>query len=244
MTPLVVALAGTDHHPFDRLVHWVDDAATRHPDLRFFVQYGTAAPPTVAEGRAYLEHDVMIDLMEHALLIVCHGGPGTIMDAAKPGTCHWSCPVTRRSASTSTVTSSASRGSSPTLEIATLIGSVESLRHEVDQAVTSGPRRRASAAVATARDEARALLATELDSLINIPRPRRGSSPQVRGRHRSLSGRATRTSGVRRCGYTPIHGMRATSRAGQAPPGATIPSVSATCGCSALTTPRTRWRVM
>ena len=185
MTPLVVALAGTDHHPFDRLVHWVDDAATRHPDLRFFVQYGTAAPPTVAEGRAYLEHDVMIDLMEHALLIVCHGGPGTIMDAREAG--HVPLVVPRDPALGEHVDGHQQRFARVVADtqIATLIGSVESLRHEVDQAVTSGPRRRASAAVATARDEARALLATELDSLINIPRPRRG----LRRRSAAATGR-------------------------------------------------------
>ena len=51
MTPLVVALAGTDHHPFDRLVEWVDAAALRHPDVRFLVQHGgtTRAPGSLRE---------------------------------------------------------------------------------------------------------------------------------------------------------------------------------------------------
>ena len=69
MKPLVLALSGTDHHPFERMVSWIDLAASRHPDLRFVVQHGTAAPPAVAEGRDYLAHDEMVDLIAQALLV-------------------------------------------------------------------------------------------------------------------------------------------------------------------------------
>ena len=78
---LVVAVVGTDHHPFDRLVEWVDAAALRHPEHRFFVQHGASTPPTVAEGAPYVSHAELSSMLGEAAVMVCHGGPGTIMDA-------------------------------------------------------------------------------------------------------------------------------------------------------------------
>lgn len=172
MIPLVLALSGTDHHPFDRLVHWMDDAAACHPDVRFLVQHGRSTPPTVAEGTAYLEHDVMTDLMRQALVVVCHGGPGTLMDAREAG--HLPLVVPRDPALGEHVDGHQQRFARMVADagVAVHVASVEAWRREVDQAVTDGPRPRTSAAVATARDAARALLATELDALITIPRPR------------------------------------------------------------------------
>ncbi len=85
MSGLVLALAGTDHHPFPRLVQWMDAAATRRPDVRFVVQHGSAPAPQVAEGHAFLAHDVLTSLVAEASVVVCHGGPGTIMDARAAG---------------------------------------------------------------------------------------------------------------------------------------------------------------
>lgn len=82
---LVVAMVGTDHHPFDRLVDWIDDAARRHPDTRFIVQHGESKPPEVAEGHAYLPHERITELLAEAVGAVVHGGPGTIMDARGAG---------------------------------------------------------------------------------------------------------------------------------------------------------------
>lgn len=172
MKPLVLALSGTDHHPFDRMVSWIDLAASRHPDLRFVVQHGTAAPPAVAEGRDYLAHDEMVDLIAQALLVVCHGGPGTIMDAREAG--HVPLVMPRDPALGEHVDDHQQRFASLVSGggIASHVDSVEALQREVDQAVTGGPRRRVSDGVAAARDQARARLATELDALIAIPRPR------------------------------------------------------------------------
>lgn len=85
MSALVLALAGTDHHPFARLVHWMDAAATRRPDVRFVVQHGASPAPQVAEGHAFVSHDVLTALVAEAAVVVCHGGPGTIMDARAAG---------------------------------------------------------------------------------------------------------------------------------------------------------------
>ena len=85
MSVTVVAVLGTDHHPFDRLVGWMDEAARRHPDVRFVVQHGASRAPVRAEGHAFLGHDALVHLLRSADVVVCHGGPGTITDARAVG---------------------------------------------------------------------------------------------------------------------------------------------------------------
>lgn len=84
---LVVVTVGTDHHPFDRLIHWVDDwLATRAArSVQCVIQYGTSAPPRIATGRAYLEHSELQDLLGSATVVVSHGGPGTITESRRHG---------------------------------------------------------------------------------------------------------------------------------------------------------------
>jgi UDP-N-acetylglucosamine transferase subunit ALG13 len=50
----VLVVLGTDHHPFDRLVQWIDEfAATQEPDYRCLVQHGyTTAPARARDGRS------------------------------------------------------------------------------------------------------------------------------------------------------------------------------------------------
>ena len=85
MTDLVVALTGTDHHPFERMVEWIDAAASRRNDVRFVIQHGAARPPVVAEGHGFLSHDRLVALMREAAAVVCHGGPGLITEAREAG---------------------------------------------------------------------------------------------------------------------------------------------------------------
>jgi UDP-N-acetylglucosamine transferase subunit ALG13 len=82
--PLVVVLVGTDHHPFDRLVGWVDAWAAGH-DARVVIQHGTATPPEHAEGVRLLPGEELAALLQDATAVVCHGGPGTIADARAAG---------------------------------------------------------------------------------------------------------------------------------------------------------------
>jgi UDP-N-acetylglucosamine transferase subunit ALG13 len=85
--PLVFVTVGTDHHPFDRLIRWVDTwlegaAGNR---TRCLIQHGTSAPPTRAQRSDYLTYDAMFAAIEAAEVVVCHGGPGTIMLTAYAG---------------------------------------------------------------------------------------------------------------------------------------------------------------
>jgi UDP-N-acetylglucosamine transferase subunit ALG13 len=81
----VVVVVGTDHHPFDRLCQWVEEWAARRPTARCLIQCGTARTPLRVDSARTLRHDEVLDLMSAATAVVCHGGPGTIMDALQTG---------------------------------------------------------------------------------------------------------------------------------------------------------------
>lgn len=85
--PQVFVSVGTDHHPFDRLVTWVD-AWIGGPGAgraSCFVQSGTSMPPRLAHHRDYLRYDEMEEAFRSSVAVVCHGGPATIMDARRLG---------------------------------------------------------------------------------------------------------------------------------------------------------------
>jgi UDP-N-acetylglucosamine transferase subunit ALG13 len=78
--PLVFATVGTDHHPFDRLVGWVDAWLSRRSrDVRCFIQRGTSNPPGCAPSTDYLSYQALQAALGDAHAVVCHGGPATIM---------------------------------------------------------------------------------------------------------------------------------------------------------------------
>ncbi len=85
--PLVFVTVGTDHHPFDRLVTWVDDwffddGCGR---ARGMIQVGTSRPPRSVEWRDYLPAEEMQAALDRAAVVVCHGGPGTVMHCRRNG---------------------------------------------------------------------------------------------------------------------------------------------------------------
>lgn len=81
----MVACLGTDQHPFPRLVRWLDDLAASHPEYEVVVQHGFSEAPRVSTGHAFMSYDSLFDLIVSADLTVCHGGPGTLMDAHRAG---------------------------------------------------------------------------------------------------------------------------------------------------------------
>jgi UDP-N-acetylglucosamine transferase subunit ALG13 len=79
----VVVTVGTDHHPFDRLIGWINDCLARHPERRaeFFVQSGTASVTAACPWSRFLGTDQLGTLLDGADVIVCHGGPASIASA-------------------------------------------------------------------------------------------------------------------------------------------------------------------
>jgi len=85
-TPLVVVAVGTDHHPFTRLIGWIDRwLARRHDAIEAVVQHGTAPPPRFGRAVPYLEHDEFLALAGRAQMVVTHGGPATIAECRRLG---------------------------------------------------------------------------------------------------------------------------------------------------------------
>ncbi len=89
--PLLLVTVGTDHHPFDRLVRWVDGwlaspVGGGTAGLTCLMQTGTSAPPSgVADWEPYFEFNALQAAMGQAAAVVCHGGPGTILGARHLG---------------------------------------------------------------------------------------------------------------------------------------------------------------
>jgi UDP-N-acetylglucosamine transferase subunit ALG13 len=81
--PRVVVTVGTDHHPFDRLIGWINDCLAQHPEQSggFFVQSGTASITPACPGSRFLPTDQLDALLDGAEVIVCHGGPASIASA-------------------------------------------------------------------------------------------------------------------------------------------------------------------
>lgn len=84
-SPLVFVTVGTDHHPFDRLVDWIDRWAPRAPAVRLLVQHGTAHAPAHAEGTPFVGPDEFASTLDEATAVVCAGGPGAIMETRAAG---------------------------------------------------------------------------------------------------------------------------------------------------------------
>jgi UDP-N-acetylglucosamine transferase subunit ALG13 len=81
----VMVAVGTDHHPFDRLVGWVDRWAEAHPEHRCAMQRGTSTAPTSCRSEPYFGYAELQSAMTAASVVVSHGGPATIMDARAVG---------------------------------------------------------------------------------------------------------------------------------------------------------------
>jgi UDP-N-acetylglucosamine transferase subunit ALG13 len=78
--PDVLVTVGTDHHPFDRLVHWVDRwLGAQEEDVQVFAQTGSSAAPRLAEWTPLVPFDDLAAAIARATTVVCHGGGGTIM---------------------------------------------------------------------------------------------------------------------------------------------------------------------
>lgn len=85
-TPLLLVTVGGDHHPFDRLMRWVEDWLVDEGDrVRCVVQSGPARPPANAESLPYLDHQDLLALMSEARAVVSSGGPATLSEARRLG---------------------------------------------------------------------------------------------------------------------------------------------------------------
>lgn len=84
---LVFVSVGTDVHPFNRLVSWMDEwLLSRTTDrLTCIVQGGTSHASRLGEWHELLPYPEVIAHLQRADAVVCHGGPATIMDCRDAG---------------------------------------------------------------------------------------------------------------------------------------------------------------
>ncbi|GII93516.1 glycosyltransferase [Sinosporangium siamense] len=83
---LVLVTVGTDHHPFTRLMDWIERWLDGMPgEVRCVVQHGTSRPPRGAECHDMLPYDKLQALLREATAVVCQGGPGGIVECRQAG---------------------------------------------------------------------------------------------------------------------------------------------------------------
>lgn len=84
----ILVTVGSDHHPFDRLIGWVDDWLVDHrdDDISCVLQHGTAAVPRQGIARDYLPHSELQELLQAAQVVVTQGGPMGIIESLQAGT--------------------------------------------------------------------------------------------------------------------------------------------------------------
>jgi UDP-N-acetylglucosamine transferase subunit ALG13 len=168
VTQLVVALTGTDHHPFERLVSWIDAAAVRRSDVRFVVQHGLSTAPRVAEGHRFIVHHDLLWLLSRASAVVCHGGPGLITEAREAG--HVPLCVPRDPQLKEHVDGHQQRFASVAARegLVRTVVSQEAFDDELDETLARAAEGRDPGTPNNVRVAARALVAVELDLLVDL----------------------------------------------------------------------------
>nr|WP_245713022.1 glycosyltransferase [Micromonospora nigra] len=82
----VLVAVGTDKHPFVRLVDWLGGWHPTVADrVALTVQHGHTPAPGLPGAVPFLGHDELQSAMAGADLVVCHGGPATILEARRHG---------------------------------------------------------------------------------------------------------------------------------------------------------------
>lgn len=83
--PRLLVTVGTDHHPFDRLMGWIEDwlASAAGRRVECTVQHGRSRAPLGARVAPYLSGEELRAEIARSTAVISHGGPSTIME------CRW-----------------------------------------------------------------------------------------------------------------------------------------------------------
>ena len=77
---------GTDYHRFDRMVWWLDEWLATEPLVQSaIIQRGTSAKSESVESIDYLQRTQLVEEFQRATVVVCHGGPATILECRSNG---------------------------------------------------------------------------------------------------------------------------------------------------------------
>lgn len=83
--PDIVVSLGTDHHPFPRLVEWLDEALGHLPEVSCLLQHGFTRPSERAMNTHRMPRIELLELYHSAQVVIVQGGPGSILDARLTG---------------------------------------------------------------------------------------------------------------------------------------------------------------
>lgn len=81
MTLRVFVSVGTDHHPFARLIGWIDAWAAENPDVELTVQHGSSPASAEGENHVMMTSAELDEQYRGADIVISQVGPGTIADA-------------------------------------------------------------------------------------------------------------------------------------------------------------------
>lgn len=83
--PGIVVSLGTDHHPFPRLVEWLDQALEQLPEVSCLLQHGFTRPSERAMNTHRMPRTELLEMYHSAQVVIVQGGPGSILDARLTG---------------------------------------------------------------------------------------------------------------------------------------------------------------
>ena len=83
--PDIVVSWGTDHHPFPRLVDWLDQALEQLPEVSCLLQHGFTRPSERAMNTHRMPRTELLEMYHSAQVVIVQGGPGSILDARLTG---------------------------------------------------------------------------------------------------------------------------------------------------------------
>ncbi|GIJ27146.1 hypothetical protein Vqi01_23080 [Micromonospora qiuiae] len=84
--PQVLVTVGADRHPFVRLVDWLRQwYAEVAGEVILTVQHGYTPVADLPDAVPFLGHAELQKAMDQADLVVCHGGPASILEARRHG---------------------------------------------------------------------------------------------------------------------------------------------------------------
>lgn len=81
----VVVSLGTDHRPFPRLVDWVDQYLSTHPNVSCLLQHGSSRPSHMATSVPELSHAELVERYRQASVVVVPGEPSAVLGVRKLG---------------------------------------------------------------------------------------------------------------------------------------------------------------
>jgi UDP-N-acetylglucosamine transferase subunit ALG13 len=82
----VFLTVGTDHHPFDRLILWLDRWLRETVvDVSCIEQIGASVPSAYARCSKFVAYEDIWSAMNEANVIVSHAGPGSVLMARNAG---------------------------------------------------------------------------------------------------------------------------------------------------------------